>query len=34
MLKNTLEEVIANKRNINVSFEFFPPKSDDMEDRL
>lgn len=34
MLKNTLEEIIADKRNINVSFEFFPPKSDEMEEKL
>ena len=31
---NTLEEVILNKRTPNVSFEFFPPKTDDMERRL
>jgi len=31
---NKLEEIIANKKNINVSFEFFPPKNDEMENRL
>jgi methylenetetrahydrofolate reductase (NADPH) len=31
---NKLEEVVLNKREINVSFEFFPPKNDEMEDRL
>lgn len=34
MLDNTLEEIIANKRDINVSFEFFPPKNDEMEEKL
>ena len=34
MTDNSLEEIIANKRNINVSFEFFPPKNEDMETRL
>lgn len=31
---NKLEEVVLNKREINVSFEFFPPKNDEMEERL
>jgi len=31
---NNLAEVISNKRELNVSFEFFPPKSDEMEERL
>jgi methylenetetrahydrofolate reductase (NADPH) len=31
---NKLEEVISNKRDINVSFEFFPPKTDEMEIKL
>lgn len=31
---NKLEEIIASKRNINVSFEFFPPKTDEMEKTL
>ena len=31
---NKLEEVVLNKREINVSFEFFPPKNDEMEARL
>ena len=31
---NKLEEVVLNKREINVSFEFFPPKTDEMEVRL
>ena len=31
---NKLEEVVLNKREINVSFEFFPPKNDEMEDKL
>ncbi len=31
---NKLEEVVLNKREINVSFEFFPPKTDEMEERL
>jgi methylenetetrahydrofolate reductase (NADPH) len=31
---NKLEEIVLNKREINVSFEFFPPKNDEMEDRL
>ena len=31
---NKLEEIIASKRDIKVSFEFFPPKTDDMERRL
>lgn len=34
MIVNKLEEIIANKRNINVSFEFFPPKNDEMEANL
>lgn len=32
--RNNLEEIMLNKRDINVSFEFFPPKTDDMEIRL
>lgn len=31
---NKLEEVILNKRELNVSFEFFPPKTEEMEIRL
>jgi methylenetetrahydrofolate reductase (NADPH) len=31
---NKLEEVVLNKREIKVSFEFFPPKTDEMEARL
>ncbi len=31
---NKIEEIIASKRNIKVSFEFFPPKNDEMEEKL
>lgn len=31
---NKLEEVVLNKRELNVSFEFFPPKTDEMENKL
>jgi methylenetetrahydrofolate reductase (NADPH) len=31
---NKLEEIIAGKRDINVSFEFFPPKNEEMEQKL
>ncbi len=31
---NKLEEVVLNKSEINVSFEFFPPKTDEMEVKL
>lgn len=31
---NKLEEVIINKRELNVSFEFFPPKNEEMEEKL
>lgn len=31
---NKLEEIVLSRREINVSFEFFPPKNDEMEDRL
>lgn len=31
---NKLEEIIASKRDIKVSFEFFPPKTNEMEDKL
>ncbi len=31
---NKLEEIIASKRDIDVSFEFFPPKTDEMEKTL
>ena len=31
---NKLEEIISLRRDINVSFEFFPPKNDDMEAKL
>ncbi len=31
---NKLEEVILNHRKLNVSFEFFPPKNDEMEEKL
>lgn len=34
MEENNLEEVILSKRDIKVSFEFFPPKSDEMEKKL
>lgn len=33
-MKNILEQIVAKKRDIRVSFEFFPPKTDEMEDRL
>ena len=32
--KNKLEEIVKNKRNINISFEFFPPKNIEMEQNL
>ncbi|MDX2082734.1 MAG: methylenetetrahydrofolate reductase [NAD(P)H] [Rickettsiales bacterium] len=32
--KNKLEEIVLSKREINVSFEFFPPKTDEMEIKL
>lgn len=32
--QNKIEEIIVNKRKINVSFEFFPPKNNDMEESL
>jgi methylenetetrahydrofolate reductase (NADPH) len=31
---NNLEEVVSNWRKINISFEFFPPKNDEMEKKL
>jgi len=31
---NKLEEVVLSQRELNVSFEFFPPKNDEMEDKL
>lgn len=31
---NKLEEVVLNNRELNVSFEFFPPKNDEMEAKL
>jgi methylenetetrahydrofolate reductase (NADPH) len=31
---NKLEEIVLAKRDLNVSFEFFPPKNDGMEERL
>ncbi|MFT6077278.1 MAG: methylenetetrahydrofolate reductase (NADPH) [Lentimonas sp.] len=31
---NKLEEIVLSKRDLNVSFEFFPPKSDEMEEKL
>jgi len=31
---NKLEEVVLSQREINVSFEFFPPKNDEMEEKL
>ncbi len=31
---NKLEEVVSSNRKINVSFEFFPPKTDEMEVKL
>lgn len=31
---NKLEEVVLNKRKLNVSFEFFPPKTEEMEMKL
>ena len=34
MIKNKLEEVILQRREINVSFEFFPPKNEEMEEKL
>lgn len=32
--ENKLEEIILSKRELNVSFEFFPPKTSEMEERL
>lgn len=32
--KNHLEQVVLNARELNVSFEFFPPKTDEMEEQL
>ncbi|MDA9817906.1 methylenetetrahydrofolate reductase [Flavobacteriaceae bacterium] len=31
---NKLEEIISNPKNINTSFEFFPPKTDEMDQQL
>ncbi|HLD76809.1 MAG TPA: methylenetetrahydrofolate reductase, partial [Rickettsiales bacterium] len=31
---NKVEEIVLNKRELNVSFEFFPPKNDEMEQKL
>jgi methylenetetrahydrofolate reductase (NADPH) len=31
---NKLEEIVLSRREINVSFEFFPPKTDEMEEKL
>ncbi len=31
---NNLEEVVLNQREINISFEFFPPKNQEMEKKL
>jgi methylenetetrahydrofolate reductase (NADPH) len=31
---NKLAEIVLSKREINVSFEFFPPKNDEMEEKL
>lgn len=31
---NKLEEVVLSGRNLNISFEFFPPKNDEMESKL
>ena len=31
---NKLEEVVLNQRKLNISFEFFPPKNDEMEEKL
>ncbi len=31
---NKLEEVVNDKRDLNISFEFFPPKNDEMEEKL
>ena len=31
---NKLEEIILSRREINVSFEFFPPKNEEMEEKL
>ena len=31
---NKLEEIALSKREINVSFEFFPPKNEEMEEKL
>ncbi len=31
---NKLEEVVLNQRELKVSFEFFPPKTDEMEEKL
>lgn len=32
--KNKIKEIFLNRREINVSFEFFPPKNDEMEEKL
>lgn len=32
--QNKIEEIIASKRDLKVSFEFFPPKNDEMEQKL
>ncbi|MCE3254632.1 MAG: metF [Rickettsiaceae bacterium] len=31
---NKLEEIVLSRRELNVSFEFFPPKNDEMEEKL
>jgi methylenetetrahydrofolate reductase (NADPH) len=31
---NKLEEIVLSKRELNVSFEFFPPKNEEMEEKL
>ena len=33
-INNNLEEIVINKREIDVSFEFFPPKNEEMESKL
>lgn len=33
-LSNKLEDLVLNGRDLKISFEFFPPKNDEMEDKL
>jgi len=34
LIQNKLEEIILSDKKINVSFEFFPPKTNEMEQKL